>query len=101
MDESKRMKDLPRVELALIREQRANEFHRAMADWRAGHQTEEQRRICSDLGEAYRSALDDEIDNLQEIDDDENATEILLVLQYARAMRMILEEDLELIKNIH
>ena len=95
------MKDLPRVELAAIREYHANEFHRAMAQWRSGDQSEEQRQRCGELGEAYRTALDNEIENLEDHDDDENSTEILMVLQYARAMRMILEEDLQLIKNIH
>jgi hypothetical protein len=101
MDQSKSIKHLPRLELAVVREQRANEFHHAMAEWRAGYQTEEQRRTCTNLGEAYRSALDQEIETLEELDDDESSGEILMVLQYARAMRMILEEDLELIKNIH
>ena len=91
------MKRLPYLELAEVSGKRSEEFYQAVTQWYTGDRDKMMRRKVSMLARAYRSALNKEIAFLE---GRRSSTETLMALQHARAMKMILEKDLEML-NIH
>jgi hypothetical protein len=91
------MKAVQYLELAEVSSKRSEEFYRAVTQWYTGDRDKKMRRKVSMLARAYRSALNKEINFLES---KRSSTEILMALQHARAMKMILEKDLEML-NIH